>query len=261
MKQSDIRLDEYVEKLWEQRNKERVNESSENLVRLKNGEGLSSPGSDLPAEELKLVQQHIHRSNLFQLSKALPNKKKELILRKFFKHKRNQQVEVFIHSDPNNPIHIVGKVNTIGRDFVTLTTLKDRIWLPYSNIESANVPYGLPEVSSTHQHFAYDEELRNKLITRFSETVISKDVLLQQFFEETLETNLQTWKGTNVKVITQDTTYSGKIVQSKDGIVELKRRGQIPLSEIKVLKTIRLSTMLMGFFRSKSHIRKEDNNG
>ncbi|WP_062049321.1 hypothetical protein [Bacillus sp. JCM 19034] len=173
-------------------------------------------------------------------------------MRKFFKHKRNQQVEIYTIGE--NPLQIVGKVNTIGRNFVTVTSLKDRIWIPFSRIESAKVPYGLPEVSSSHQHFVYDEELRKKLITQFSQTVIAKDILLQQFFEETLETNLQTWKDTRVEIMTEDMEYIGKIIHSNDGKVEingLKGSQSILLSDITLIKTVRLFHVLAGFLRKK----------
>ncbi|MDT8861060.1 hypothetical protein N0O92_12525 [Alkalihalobacillus sp. MEB130] len=246
MKRSDMRLDEYTNLLWQQRKKETINESAENLVSLKNGKGLTSPSSELPTEELKMLQQYMHRSNLINMGKALPEGKKALVLRKFFKHKRNQQVEVFVNTD-KEPIHFLGKVNTIGRDFVTLITLKDRIWIPFANIESAKVPYGLPEVSSTHQHFAYDEKLRTKLITRFSETVANKDVLIQQFFEESLQTNLQTWKNTRVQVTTNDREIIGKIIESKDGKILLKcgkDQRAISINDIILVKTVRLFNFL-----------------
>ncbi|MCK0472463.1 hypothetical protein [Halalkalibacter sp. APA_J-10(15)] len=252
MKRSNIRLDEYSKKLWEQRKKEDIKESAENIVSLKNGQGLTSPASELPTEELKMVQQYMHRTNLLNLSKALPDRKKAMILRKFFKHKRNQQIEIYTLGE--QPLQIIGKVNTIGRNFVTVTSLRDRIWIPFWRIESAKVPYGLPEVSSSHQHFVYDEELRKKLITRFSETVISKDVLLQQFFEETLETNLQTWKDTRVEIMTEDMEYIGKIIHSNDGKVEingLKGSQSILLSDITLIKTVRFFHILTGLLRKK----------
>ncbi len=251
VKRSNIRLDEYTKRLWEERNKEVIKETAENIVSLKSGQGLTSPASELPLEELKLVQQHMHQTNLLNMAKALPEKKKDLILKKFFKHKRNQQVEVFVVND-RKPLHLLGKVNTVGRDFVSLITLKDRHWIPFSRIESAKIPYGLPEVSSAHQHFAYDEELRRNLITRFSETVASKDILIQQFFEETLQTNLQTWKDTRVQISTTNVDYTGKIVRSNDGIIELSRKKcihTIPMKEITLIKTIRLFSFFTDLLR------------
>ncbi|MCL7746112.1 hypothetical protein [Halalkalibacter alkaliphilus] len=246
MKRSDIRLDEYSKLLWEKRRQEKINESLENVVSLQKGKGLTSPSSELPTEELKMVEDYMHRSNLLNMGKALPERKKFLVLRKFFKHKRNQQVEVYVENG-TNPVQFLGKVNTIGRDFVTLLTLKDRIWIPFQTIESAKVPYGLPEVSSTHQHFVYDEELRTKLITRFSETVASKDVLVQQFFEETLRTNLQTWKHTRVQVVTRESEFIGKIIKSENDKVvvkSIKEERAIPLKDIIFIKTVRLFSLL-----------------
>lgn len=257
MKRSHMKLDEYTKKLQEKRGKEVITEKLENVISLREGKGLTSPTSDLPTEELKMIQQFMHRSNLIKLGEALPDrKKKHLVLRKFFKHKRNQQVEVY---SENNRIAVCykGKVNIIGRDFVTLTSLKERIWIPFDKIESAKVPYGLPEVSNAHQHVVYDDELRKKLIIRFSQTVAAKDALIQQFFEETLETNLQTWSGTRVLISTEKYEYHGKIKGSANGMVTIKNlKGEqvVLLSDISCVRTVRLFKLL-SFFIQKKRLR------
>lgn len=253
MKRSTMKLDEYTKRLWSQRKTEVIKESAENQVSQQTGKGLTSPVSDLPTEELKLVSQYMHRKNLINISNALPEHKKQLVLRKFFRHKRNQQVEVYLKID-DHVTHFVGKVNTNGRDFVILTTLKERIWLPFQYIESAKVPFGLPEISSAHQHFVYDEELRTKLITRFSETVAAKDVLVQQFFEETLETNLRTWKNTRVQVVTKTGEILGKMIASQNGALLLKGfkdQHSISLSDVVFIKHIRLLDFLSWTIKKK----------
>ena len=142
-----------------------------------------------------------------------------------------------------------------GRDFVVLTTLTDRIWIPFSAIHSANVPYGLPDLSNTHQHLVIDDNLRHKLITQFGQTVSNKDVLVQQFFEESLETNMQTWKGTRVEIDVGDQTLAGKVLRSKDGLLTIKSfntEQTISLKEITYIKTVRFLQLLWPFFHRQN---------
>ena len=85
-----------------------------------------------------------------------------------------------------------------------LTNLKKRIWIPYTAIESATIPFGFPSYSNTHQHFIYDNQLQQKLVLQFGETVAKREALIQQFFEESLQTNLNSWKGMWVEVKTAE---------------------------------------------------------
>lgn len=249
-----IRLDQYVQELREKLSQEVMREDPENEWNLKLGKGISSPASELPAEELKMLQQSIHGQNLLYLGESLPHRKKELVLRKFFRHKRNQQIEVYSKSKGKS-LQTLGKVRAAGRDFVVLTTLTDRIWIPFSAIHSANVPYGLPDLSNTHQHLVIDDNLRHKLITQFGQTVSNKDVLVQQFFEESLETNMQTWKGTRVEIDVGDQTLAGKVLRSKDGLLTIKSfntEQTISLKEITYIKTVRFLQLLWPFFHRQN---------
>ena len=194
-------------------------ESNEKILENKNGfenkypeltkeEKYTSPASSLPLHELKMLQEYIHGANLQNLGSTLPNHKKQMILLKFFKSKRNQLVEVYSRNG-EEVIHSVGKVHTVGRNFVMLKTLFTRIWIPFTSIHSAKSPFGLPDLPGTHQHVAVDEELRRKLLTNFGETVAGKEELKQKFYEASLETNLKTWKGTKL------TIYAGKKISAK----------------------------------------------
>jgi hypothetical protein len=127
--------------------------------------------------------------------------------------KRNQQVNVFV-ADKGNIQLKAGRVSAIGRDVVMLNNLTNRIWIPYHAIDSANIPAGVPTYSNSHQYFIYDNNLKNKLIKDFGGTVSKRDALIQQFFEETLETNLRSWKGIWVKVSTDEENYIGAINQT-----------------------------------------------
>lgn len=230
--------------------------------RLKDKEGFTSPASSRPSYELKMLQQYIHGVNLQQLSEHLPDRKKQIMLIKFLKHKRNQQVEIF-YKVGEEIQGALGKVNSVGRDFVILTTLGERIWIPYDNIESAQTPFGVPEVSSTHQHIVFDDNLRQKLLTDFGKTVAGQDALKQQFFEETFETNLRTWKGTRVTVVTRDKAVIGKIVESKSGQVTLDRGlmafGQktvLTMTEIQYIRSVRAMQFVMNAVKLVSkHIK------
>ncbi|WP_257985526.1 hypothetical protein [Bacillus sp. V5-8f] len=127
--------------------------------------------------------------------------------------KRNQQVVVYSKAG-EEAIQTLGKVSAIGRDFVMLTNLKDRFWISYEAIESANIPQGVPNFSNSHQYFIYDNDLKRKLLYNFGETVSKRDVLIQQFYEESLSTNLRSWKNTWVRVRTGSDTLFGKIMDA-----------------------------------------------
>ncbi|WP_232695915.1 hypothetical protein [Brevibacillus daliensis] len=254
MEQPSVRLDQYVRELLEKQSQEEEKEDLENQINLRLGKGISSPASELPSSELKMLQQYIHGHNLFLLGEALPNRKKEMVLRKFFKHKRNQQVEVY-SKNGEKVLHTIGKVSVVGRNFVILTTFIDRIWIPFSAIHSANIPYGLPDIPNTHQHLAIDKELVRKLSTQFGETVANRDVLIQQFFEETLETNMQTWKGTKVKISMNGEIIIGKVVNSKKGILTITSFGKqlaLPLTEISDIRTLRIYSLFARLLTGKS---------
>lgn len=147
-----------------------------------------------------------------------------------------------------------GKVSAIGRDFVMLTNLKERVWIPYAAVESANIVYGVPTYSNAHQHYLYDNNLRNKLLRQFGETVSQRELIKQQFFEESLETNLDSWKDTWI-VVHVDEKYkkAGKIAVSKDGKLTLTKWGDeehIFVKEIKFIETIRWLSLFKYMFKS-----------
>ncbi|MBP1155882.1 MULTISPECIES: hypothetical protein [unclassified Paenibacillus] len=205
-------------------------------------EKYTSPASPLPDYELKMLQKYIHDVNLQKLSESLPRQKKNLMLIKFFKHKRNQRVEI-VSSIGAHKQHTLGKVANIGRDFVVLTTLWNRIWIPYRSIQSSNIPAGLPDVSNTHQHVVFDEQLRRRLLTQFGKTVGGHDILKQQFYEDSLQTSLQSWKGASVTVTANETMHSGKIVYAASGTLSLqnaKNRFDVNLRDVDYIKLRRI---------------------
>lgn len=242
MEKRRLFLDEYVRDLMRRRAEEPRTEDLENEYYARRGQGLTSPASELPKEELKLQQMNIMGQNMMRIAASVPERKKPLLLRRFFKHKRNQVVEVY-SKHGGDALRTLGKVNAIGRDFVTLTTLSRRVWLPFASIESANAPFGLPDVPSSHQHLVIDEELRRKLITRFGETVAKRDVLIQQFFEESLLTHLQTRRGTRVEVLVRDgSRVKGRVEACENGVLELRswRTGAaVRVEEIAMVRTMR----------------------
>lgn len=246
MEKKPIRLDQYVRQLWEKRRQEPITEDIINDLARQDGQGLTSPPGEEPTEELKIIQESIMRQNMLSIGNALPHRKKVMMLRQFFKHKRNQLVEVF-SKNAEVAVRTTGKVSVIGRDFVGLTTLRERIWIPYHAIRSANVPFGLPDVPTTHQHIVFDEELRRNLLTRFGETVAKRDELMQRFFEESLQTHLHTWRGMRVEVIASGEKMSGKIRRTENGQLVIKQWQEevaIPLAEITCLRTWRWLQLL-----------------
>lgn len=168
------------------------------------------------------------------------------MLKRFFKMKRNQQVVIY-SKIADETIHTLGKVSAIGRDFVMVTNLKDRIWLPYHAIESANIPPGVPNFSNSHQYFIYDNDLKRKLLYNFGETVSKRDVLIQQFYEESLATNLRSWKDTWVKIRTDTDTVYGKITDTDKQTLLLSlfnEQTKVDLKHIASVQSIRFLSLL-----------------
>jgi len=203
----------------------------------------SSPTSAVSAEETRILTEYMDQKNLFKVTSQDETRRKPLILKQFFKMKRNQQVVVSSFIENDVAVTTEGKVATIGRDFVMLTDLQRRTWIPYTAIDSATIPFGYPTYSNSHQHFIYDNQLQQKLVLQFGETVAKKEVLVRQFFEETLKTNLRSWKGIWVEVKTTDNLLLGKIKETtkKELILQLfKTQNVIPLSEIRCVSTVGL---------------------
>jgi hypothetical protein len=206
------------------------------------GNQLTSPPSATTLEENKIIGEYMEQKNLYTLANAVPEFKKTLILKKFFKMKRNQEVIVYIDHQ-GSAKQITGKVNAIGRDFVVLTNLKDRIWIPYRTMLSANSPAGVPTYENAHQNFIYDNDLKRKLTTSFGETVSQREVLIQQFFEESLKSNLARWEGAWVKVVTHGEAVLGKIASVTDHSILVQSLGvnkKIEFDELSYIISARL---------------------
>jgi hypothetical protein len=200
-----MRHSDYIKDLLERRK----NETRQTDPIHERGESITSPPGATSLEENRIIMEYMEQKNLQKVINSIPEAKKPILLKKFFKMKRNQEVIIYMSQD--QPREVTGKVTSVGRDFVLLTNLKDRIWIPYSAIESANIPSGVPNYENSHQNFIYDNDLKLKLITNFGETVAKRDVLVRQFFEESLMTNLKNLEGIWVKAVMQDKTVSGRI--------------------------------------------------
>ncbi|WP_394171964.1 hypothetical protein [Guptibacillus hwajinpoensis] len=252
MKQNKtIRLPEYTKELLEKREREVI---TEDLYNLADGDDqLTSPTTSTTTEETRLFMEYMSLSNLQNIASTDELKGKYLTLKKFFKSKRNQQVEVYSRSGVNEKIYTEGKVSAIGRDFVMLTNLKDRIWIPYDYIDRANIPFGIPNYSNSHQHYIYDNDLRTKLLRNFGETVSKREVLRQQFYEETLQTNLSSWKGSWVDVHIKDgAKKKGRITNSEQGKLTLYSQVKddgVEMQNIQFIKTLRFFQVTAFLFR------------
>ncbi len=227
---------------------------------LKQEDRFTSPASSLPLYELKMLQEYIHGVNLQNLGSYLPDHKKQMMLLKFFKHKKNQLVEVFSR-DGKEVIKTVGKVNIVGRNFVMIKTLFTRIWIPYQAIHSAKTPFGIPDLPSGHQHIIYDGELRRRILTNFGETISGKEILKQQFFEESLNTNLRLWLGTRVTIFAGK-PIKGKLTQILNNTIQIKdkKKHEISINNINYVKQGRFISYFQRLLANvkKRHFRKED---
>lgn len=245
-----MRLQEYIKNLQVIRSKEVVKKDPI----IGKGDSFSSPTGATPTEEIRLFNEYKEQDNLFRITEAFPEKKKAFILKRFFKMKRNQQVEIYSDAGNEKYKHTIGKVSVAGRDFVMVTNLKDRIWIPYQVITSANIPTGIPNYSNSHQYYIFDNNLRHKLTTDFGRTVSKREELIQQFYEETLNTNLITWKSSWVKVETSTEVTFGRIseIQNNRLIVHTMRgKHEIPIEEILYIQSLRVLSIL-SMFNKKS---------
>lgn len=209
----------------------------------KSPQSFSSPTSAVSLEETRILTEYLSQKNLFNIVNRDETRRKPLILKQFFKMKRNQEVVVSSVVEKDVIMSTEGKVATIGRDFIMLTNLQKRIWIPYTTIETANIPFGFPSYSNPHQHFIYDNQLQQKLVLQFGETVAKREALIKQFFEETLQTNLNSWSGMWVEVITAERLFFGKIKETtkKELILKyFKKEIVIPLKDIRYVSTIGL---------------------
>lgn len=213
----------------------------------------SSPTSAVSIEETRILTEFNNQKNLFKVVTQDETRRKPLILKQFFKMKRNQEVVVSSVVEKDVIVTTEGKVATIGRDFIMLTNLKKRIWIPYTAIETANIPFGFPSYSNPHQHFIYDNQLQQKLVLQFGETVAKKEVLIRQFFEETLRTNLHSWGGMWVEVKTGEKIFLGKITKTtkKELFLHMfKSEEIISLNEIRYVSTIGLFPLWKNVLKS-----------
>ena len=201
----------------------------------------TSPTSAVSPEETRVLTEYIHQKNLFRITKKDEILRKSLMLKQFFKTKRHQQV-VVTSVIKDATVTTEGKVAMIGRDFVMVTDLKKRIWIPYTAIESATIPFGHPTYSDSQQNFIYDNQLQQKLVLQFGETVGMREALIRQFFEESLQTNLNSWHGVWVEVKTDQKTYFGKIKNTSKRelfLTSFKKKEEIRLNELQYLSTVR----------------------
>jgi hypothetical protein len=230
-----IRLSEYRSQLLGNKKLEDFIEKDEEIIN-----GMTSPNSATSTEELRIFMDFMDRANTLSVSKYDTKNRKSITLRKFLKSKRNQQV-VIRSRRMGKEIRTEGKVSAIGRDFVMLTNVFERIWIPFRSIDSANVPYDVPNYSGSYQHFIYDNDLRKKLVQNFGKVVSNREVLKQQFFEESLYTNLLSWKGTRVELMIDDNRFIGKIDQlTKNEISLLTRNGfiTVPIIDVQYIHKI-----------------------
>ncbi|WP_046175726.1 hypothetical protein [Domibacillus indicus] len=237
-----IRLDEYISLLLEKRQREPRNKDKFPEAK----EGFSSPAGPVPTEEIRLFAEYKEQANLLQIAKAAPEKRKVLMLKKFLKMRRNQQVIIFLQNG-NEVVKTTGRVNAIGRDFVMLTTPKERMWIPFHAIESANIPSGVPLYSTTHQNIIYDNQLKERLLSNFGETVARRETLIQQFYEETLASSLNSWKSSWVRVETEKNAVTGKIEETRKKILYVSffnEKNDIDLAHIVLIRSIPYLSLL-----------------
>ncbi len=113
-----------------------------------------------------------------------PSRRKEIMLSNFFKSHKNQTVKIKIQCREEQKV-ILAKTDAVGRDFVILTSLLTKYWIPFRAIETAEQPYDQVNIPhQQHQQVVYDEELKQNILLKFGKTVSQKDYLKQQFLNK-----------------------------------------------------------------------------
>lgn len=182
----------------------------------------SSPASPLPSHELKILQEFIHHQNVQIIGEINPSRRKEIMLSNFFKSHRNQTVKIRIQCREQWK-EILAKTDAVGRDFVILTTLLTKYWIPFRTIDTAEQPYDQVNIPhQQHQQVVYDEELKQKILLQFGKTVSQKDFLKQQFFEQTLVGHMRSFIKNKVIVETQRSRTRGKLMDVNEHEIQLK---------------------------------------
>lgn len=245
-----LRHQEYVKALLEKRKLEKRNIHPFHEI----GDSITSPPSAVSFEENRLLTEYMEQKNIQLLSNSMPLLKKHLVLKKFFKMKRSQEVLIYTLKKNEDFAKTSGKVSAIGRDFVMLTNLVERIWIPYKSIKAANIPPGVPTFTNSHQYFLYDNDLKKKLLKSFGKTVSKRDALIQQFYEESLLTNLNSWSGVWVQVSTADYEVIGRIEGTTNKHLLLSNQTEIPWEAVKQISSLRF---LKGWYLAgKSMVQK-----
>lgn len=91
---------------------------------LNSPQSFSSPTSAVSSEETRILTEYNSQKSLFNVVHRDETRRKPLLLKQFFKMKRNQLVVVSSVMEKDANVLTKGKVAAIGRDFVMLTTLK-----------------------------------------------------------------------------------------------------------------------------------------
>ncbi|MCM3782134.1 hypothetical protein M3231_04060 [Neobacillus mesonae] len=185
----------------------------------------TSPASPLPLHELKVLQEYIHHQNVQIIGDVNPKRRNEIMLFSFFKSHKNQTIRLKKQSS-NGTHELIAKTEAVGRDFVILTTLLTKYWIPYRHIVSADLPYDQVNVPhQQHQQMALDDDLKQKLLLKFGKTVSQKEFLKQQFFDQTLVGNLQILKNNRVSIETEKGRIKGKFTDVSSNGIEWLDRG------------------------------------
>ncbi|MCG7376336.1 hypothetical protein MH215_04980 [Paenibacillus sp. ACRSA] len=195
----------------------------------------SSPASPLPAHELKILQEYIHHQNVQIIGEINPLRRKEIMLSNFFKSHKNQTVKLKVHSR-NQFTEMMAKTEAVGRDFVILTTLLTKYWVPFRSIVTAEQPFDQVNVPhQQHQQVVYDEDLKQKILLKFGKTVSQKDFLKQQFFEQTLAGHIKSLMNDKLIVETSTARIRSRLLDINAQEILLKEKGgrsSVPWSDI-----------------------------
>ncbi|TFE00143.1 hypothetical protein [Jeotgalibacillus sp. R-1-5s-1] len=208
----------------------------------------SSPAGNGTTEQIRLQEEYLALANAFLLAKHQPEKGRIRLLKTFLKEKRNQQVEIRLLTERA----IRGKVSDVGRDFFILTSLLERIWIPYTAVKEATLPFDSPDFDTTHQQIFFDNDLRKKLLRDFGATVSKRLKLRELFYEETLMTSLDRWKGHWLKAeMAGGTIFSGRLEEATEEYVVLKGLGERKTVLYKELQTLRKARFYQNHKRKK----------
>lgn len=185
-----------------------------------------SANSSLPLEDLEKLKECIEKANeiLRTLGNPLnPNNMESLRL--FLRKLKGFNIKVVLTCN-NKKKEFTGTLQEAGRDFLSLATSGEKIFILYRRICSlTHVEKAMEKMEP--ELLNIDDGLRRAIILNFGEVVSKSPNLINLFFGIPLYLQLQFILGATLRVIKKDsTTITGSLIKSEKEQITIKSKQQ-----------------------------------